>query len=73
MPADDLKESRKMAKFALVLNNGGFPPIRIYEGDYMEQELEYVKIFKNSKTPDVTGPQVAAIHLDKNHSIILLP
>ena len=63
-----------MARFSLVVNNLK-DPLRTYEGDYMEQNGEYVKLFKRADNPHVTDTQVAAIHLihlDKNHSVIKL-
>jgi hypothetical protein len=60
-----------MALFNLVVNHLS-GPLRTYEGDYMEQNGEYVKIFKRAESiaHDV---QVAAIHLEKNHSVIMVP
>jgi hypothetical protein len=49
--------------------SGGSVPIQEFEGDYMLQDREYVKIFRRSQTPSVDDLQVAAIHLDKGQSV----
>jgi len=45
-------------------------PTVVYEGDYMEMDKEYVKIFKYPpETPAFTGRLIAAIRLDKGQDV----
>jgi hypothetical protein len=56
-----------MAHFGLYKMGRG--PFDRYEGDYMTQEGEYVKIFRNSNIPSKRDEQVGAIRLDKGQSV----
>ena len=40
-------------------------PVTVYEGDYMQQNGEYVTIYKRSTNPAKSDPQVGAIKLDR--------
>jgi len=63
----DSLENNAMAKFELHSNFPDSPALQTYEGDYMLQEHEFVKIFK---VDTIKGDrQVAAINLDKNQSV----
>ena len=44
-------------------------PDQTFEGDYMKQDGEYVKILKHSTNSAVVDPQVAAIRLEKGQSV----
>jgi len=59
-----------MAKFG-VFNMGsrGLGPVHEFEGDYMQQNNEFVGIWKKPTNPDELGSQVAAIHLDKGQAV----
>jgi hypothetical protein len=58
----------EMAKFGL-FSPPKTTPNQEFEGDYMKQDGEYVKIFKNSTNPSVVDEQVAAIRLDKAQTV----
>ena len=55
-----------MAKYG-VFSNAGRSPIQEFEGDIMEQDGAFVKIFKWSQVGD--REQVGAAHLDKNQYV----
>lgn len=55
-----------MAKFGLFTLNGD-KPTQEYEGDYLEQANEIVKIFK--KQVNSPSLMMAAINLDKGQSV----
>lgn len=55
-----------MAKFGL-FQEGGTKPLNEYEGDYMQQDKEYVHIKKNLSGGRVE--QVAAIRLREGTSV----
>lgn len=57
-----------MARFGLFASVGA-RALQQYEGDYMQQEGEYVKIMKYGDEKNITGRQVAAIRLDKGQSV----
>ena len=44
-------------------------PAQVVEGDYMEQDGAYVKIFKNRENEHVLPKQVGAFNLDKNQVV----
>jgi hypothetical protein len=45
-------------------------PMQEFEGDYMQQDKDYVKIFKDSASGEMVGAsQVAAIQLDKGQFV----
>lgn len=62
----------KMAKFGR-FHSGRGEPIETYEGDFMTQDKEFVKIFKRPTNENETQRQVAAIHLDQGQSVRELP
>ena len=57
-----------MKKFGQ-FNPGGVHPVQEFEGDYMDQQGEYVKIFARSANQSVKDEQIAAIRLDKDQSV----
>jgi hypothetical protein len=61
-------EIREMAKFG-VFTNAGHVPIQTFEGDYIEQDGAFVKVFKNSGSPMIAPKQVGAMHIDKNQYV----
>jgi hypothetical protein len=57
-----------MAKFALY-DGANVLPSQEFEGDYMVQDGQYVKIQVNSTNPHVRDRTVASIHLDKGQCV----
>jgi hypothetical protein len=57
-----------MAKFGLFRGSSQVPSQQ-YEGDYMTQDGEFVKIFKKSDNPSDDDRQVAALRLEQNQSV----
>ncbi|SRR6266481_4994238 len=62
------QEEGAMAKFGL-FQEGGTKPLNEYEGDYMQQDKEFVYIKKKSGNPSVADDQVAAIRLREGTSV----
>ena len=56
-----------MAKFALHNSNGSLA--EEFEGDYMMQDKEFVRILENVADPKKGDTQVAAIHLAAGQSV----
>jgi hypothetical protein len=57
-----------MAKYGL-FELYGQVPVQEFEGDSMQQDGAFVKIFKNGKGQYQSDQQVAAIHLDKSQCV----
>jgi hypothetical protein len=57
-----------MAKFGL-FNPGGKVPLNEYDGDYMQQDKQFVYIKKHSGNPSVADQQTAAIKLADGQSV----
>jgi len=57
-----------MPKYGWFKTSGAHPNVE-YEGDYMQMEKEYVKIFKYSDDAGGTGRLFAAIRLDKGEDV----
>lgn len=57
-----------MPKFGL-FNSSTVKPLQEYEGDYIQQDKQFVYIWEKAKSPDEVGQQVAAIHLDAGQSV----
>jgi hypothetical protein len=57
----------EMATYGTFNTNGGMTPLRKYEGDLMEQDGEFVKIFETLETG---GKElVVSIRLERNQSV----
>ena len=56
-----------MATYGTFNTNGGMTPLRKYEGDFMEQDGEFVKIFETLETGGTE--LVASIRLETNQSV----
>ncbi len=52
-----------------VFSGFGKSPIQKFEGDYMEQDGAFVKVFKRSGSPNVRDEQTGAANLDKNQFV----
>ena len=57
-----------MAKFGL-FQEGGTKPLNEYEGDYMQQDKEFVHIKKRSNQSSKADEHVAAIRLREGTSV----
>jgi hypothetical protein len=57
-----------MAHFGQFMT-GKLNAIHNFEGDYMLQDQEFVKIFRKSNDPNIADTQVAAIRLDNGQSV----
>ena len=57
-----------MAKFGL-FEGAVQNPLQTFEGDYLEQNGAFVKVFENSKHSNVVDPQVGAVHLEPGQSV----
>jgi len=57
-----------MPKFGVFRTVGGQPMME-YDGDYMIQDKQFVKIMKRARSDNEVDRQVAAIHLDKAQSV----
>jgi hypothetical protein len=60
-----------MARFGVFLSSGG-PCVAEHEGDYLEQRLQFVVIFKKEAAKDEGDLVVAAFYLDKNQCIKII-
>jgi hypothetical protein len=60
-----------MAIFGVFLSSGG-PCIAEHEGDYIEQSLQFVVIFKREAAKDEGDLVVAAFHLEKDQCIRII-
>ena len=58
-----------MAKFKLYHDLSGTATGADYDGDYMQQDKQFIKIFRRAKNPSQLDEQVASIHLDKGYSL----
>jgi hypothetical protein len=56
-----------MAKYGW-FDGAGKIPIQEFEGDYMTQDGDYVKIFKSNPSPKA-DEQLGAVKLDKTQSV----
>jgi hypothetical protein len=56
-----------MAKYGLFSAEGN--KLQDYEGDFIQQDKQFVYIFERAKSANTTSQQVAAIHLDAGQSV----
>jgi hypothetical protein len=58
-----------MAKFGLFSPVMNSDPLHVYEGDYMQQNGEYVTVYRRNTNPSMADHQVGAIKLDERQSV----